>query len=57
MVGPFKLFRGGGFSINSKLAYKQPVMMSIVSVALCCYAFIVAERTRHFPSPLGPRSG
>jgi SRSO17 transposase len=25
-----------------------------VSVALCCYAFIIAERVRHFP-PLGPR--
>jgi SRSO17 transposase len=27
-----------------------------VSVALCCYAFIIAERARHFP-PLGPRDG
>ena len=26
-----------------------------VSVALCCYAFIVAERVRRFP--LGPRDG
>ncbi|WP_237079474.1 IS701 family transposase [Myxococcus xanthus] len=27
-----------------------------VSVALCCYAFIIAERVRRFP-PLGPRGG
>ena len=30
-----------------------------VSVALCCYAFIVAERVRHFPprsnAPIKPR--
>ncbi|ATB42217.1 transposase [Cystobacter fuscus] len=27
-----------------------------VSVALCCYAFIIAERMRHFP-PLDSRGG
>src|ERR1700733_3516474 len=27
-----------------------------VSVVLCCYAFVVAERTRHFPPQRGRRS-
>jgi SRSO17 transposase len=26
-----------------------------VTVALCCYAFVIAERTRHFPPSLGRR--
>jgi hypothetical protein len=34
MMGSFELFMGGGFNINSKLASKQPVMMSIRSFLL-----------------------
>jgi hypothetical protein len=55
-VASFVAWYDGQLGLDHYEGRRFPGWHHHVSVALCCYAFIVAERVRHFP-PLGQRGG